>query len=193
MSIDKWIQHHKGDEPLFGLDRSKGINRSVSTEAGMMTEAEERMLVRAFDEAWPDKAEVDEPRLSYHQILDWCGSVWFSADEGSYQGDLYVVLTKQRMVGGDWRQQWGLAVIGYGSCSGCDALEGARRDGRVETLQLVKDIANNIRWFDKLINVADYVATVEPRWWTDTIEAKQVEAVVRAFCDVQTRRERTYV
>jgi hypothetical protein len=159
----------------------------------MMTEAEERMLVRAFDEAWPDKDDARYTRLSYRQILDWCGSVWFSADEGSYQGDLYVVLTKQRMVDGEWRQQWGVAIIGYGSCSGCDALEGAMDDGRAETLQLVKDIANNIRWFDKLIGVADFVASMEPRWWTDTIEAKQIEAVVRAFCAVQATRDRTYV
>ena len=66
-------------------------------------------------------------------------------------------------------------------------------DGRAETLQLVKDIANNIHWFDKLFDVADYVAKTEPRWWAGSIEAKQIEAGVRAFCDVQTRRERTYV
>jgi len=60
MSIDKWIQHHKGDEPLFGLDRSKGINRSVSTEPLMTIEeleAKLEIVTKHRDEAKKEAAE----------------------------------------------------------------------------------------------------------------------------------------
>jgi uncharacterized coiled-coil DUF342 family protein len=84
MSIDKWIQHHKGDEPLFGLDRSKGINRinrSVSTEPLMTIEELEAKLeiVTKHRDAWKkmldetnrhvlDMAALVEPGLHRHPV-----------------------------------------------------------------------------------------------------------------------------
>jgi len=61
MNIDKWIQHHKGDEPLFGLDRSKGINRSISTEPLMTIEeleAELDIVTKQRDEVHAEVARL---------------------------------------------------------------------------------------------------------------------------------------
>lgn len=152
-----------------------------------MTEQEERFLTARFAKAWPPNAEYEDARVGYIEILEWIGTVWFTADEGGYSGDIVAVLWKQRRDGENWRTVWGLASIGYGSCSGCDALQAARDDGREETLDLVKRIANDVRWFDNLLDIANFIDNETGQWWSDGLESRQVSAVIRAFCAVKVR------
>lgn len=63
------------------------------------------------------------------EVLEW---VTF----GSYQGDYAVILKKENMLG--------FIVIGYGSCSGCDALEACRSPE--EYNQLISAIVKGIYW-----------------------------------------------
>lgn len=63
------------------------------------------------------------------EILEW---VTF----GSYQGDYAVILKKDETLG--------FVVIGYGSCSGCDALEAC--DSDKEYRELLQSVIQNIHW-----------------------------------------------
>lgn len=55
---------------------------------------------------------------------------------GSYQGDYAVVVKRNEMLG--------FLVIGYGSCSGCDALEAC--DTQEEYDSLMSSVLNSISW-----------------------------------------------
>lgn len=91
------------------------------------------------------------------------GEILFWADFGNYQGD-YVALvgTPERM---------GFVVIGYGSCSGCDALEacgwGDEPDYDKNVSDLMDSIVNSIFWgtpqeIIARINDEEYIT-----WWSD--------------------------
>lgn len=57
---------------------------------------------------------------------------------GSYQGDYFMIVKENG--------KWGLLVFGYGSCSGCDALEAC---STYEDLNRVRiSLYNNIFWAD---------------------------------------------
>lgn len=55
---------------------------------------------------------------------------------GDYQGDYAAVLSNG--------MDYGFTVIGYGSCSGCDALEGCDTQEEYDTL--MESVRNNIFW-----------------------------------------------
>ena len=58
---------------------------------------------------------------------------------GDYQGDYAVVVKRNDM--------FGFLVIGYGSCSGCDALEGCETQEEYDTLML--SVLSSISWGGK--------------------------------------------
>ena len=71
---------------------------------------------------------------SYEDAFDDCKILkWKTL--GSYQGD-HVALVEAK--GG----QVGFAVIGYGSCSGCDALEGTGGEGAIAVFDGIRDGAH---------------------------------------------------
>lgn len=53
---------------------------------------------------------------SYDPILNDLGKVLFKLDEGSYSGDTRLIYT-------DSNSRYGILTFGWGSCSGCDALQ----------------------------------------------------------------------
>lgn len=57
---------------------------------------------------------------------------------GVYEGDLLMLLRKGK--------QWAFLVVGYASCSGCDSLESAQRDGARALMELRTSIKSRIRW-----------------------------------------------
>jgi hypothetical protein len=62
-------------------------------------------------------AELDHANISHQEILRQQGfSITAFETFGDYQGDYAAIVEKNGKVG--------LVIIGYGSCSGCDALEG---------------------------------------------------------------------
>lgn len=108
-----------------------------------------------------------------YDVLDWnvCGS---------YQGD-YVVLL------GDGERR-GFIVIGYGSCSGCDALEGAtpwsyEEDADwSEVVELSDQLTTEVMWEDSALALADRLEGLDEanHWWLLDDEVKAVrDKVVR--------------
>lgn len=76
--------------------------------------------------------------LSYRQIVESMemGEVRVWADFGSYQGDTFVLIRRNRV-----GTEWAYLSIGWGSCSGCDALESC--DDLEELEELRKGIAES--------------------------------------------------
>ena len=86
--------------------------------------------------------EYYSPPMSYDEIVATQGEILKDWVIGDWQGD-YVYLLKNN----DW---YSLVVVGYGSCSGCDALEGCENDEEFESLK--QSILNNIRWGNNKIS-----------------------------------------
>lgn len=104
----------------------------------------------------------------YDTWMEELGTVRAFANLGSYQGD-YVYLIQD----GD---RWGTSIIGYGSCSGCDAYEAAEwddeyalQDGREPTAvaSLRQDLQSNVRWFSSLDEARGYLLgdKRQLQWW----------------------------
>lgn len=75
---------------------------------------------------------------SYGQIVETFGEIVAEAEDDDYQGDsLYLVLKDG---------QYGVLTFGWGSCSGCDALEAV--SGQKDLDELQDDLERGIRWYD---------------------------------------------
>lgn len=90
---------------------------------------------------------------------------------GSYEGDFFAVLRD----GG----KFGLLIFGYGSCSGCDALEAS--SGSLTALtDLRDDMWSSITWRSRS-EMALYLAEKDFKleWWGNSSEGQKFIAKVR--------------
>ena len=88
------------------------------------------------DAAWDDYYAKSEP--TYKSLVESMGvDVLHSKFCGQYQGDAVFVLKRASF--------YGWLVFGYGSYSGCDALEASRSFEALDRLRT--DLYNSIRWF----------------------------------------------
>lgn len=77
--------------------------------------------------------------------------VLVEVDDDDYQGDSYRLIAD----GDEPGQNYGLLVFGWGSCSGCDALEGC---ASVDDLQsLADELYDSIKWFSNKDDLRKYV------------------------------------
>lgn len=75
---------------------------------------------------------------NYDQIVATFGRVLVETSDGDYQGDsLYLITDETR---------FGILTFGWGSCSGCDALEACSSQSDLDSLQ--DDLEKSIVWFD---------------------------------------------
>jgi hypothetical protein len=90
----------------------------------------------------------------YHELVASLGvDVLFTAAEGDYEGDWAFVLADQ-----SGRIGW--LVFGYGSCSGCDALQACEDVKAVASLR--DSLERSIDWFD---SPAEFAAWAESYDW----------------------------
>jgi hypothetical protein len=75
----------------------------------------------------------------YLPLLESMGQILVKVDDHDYSGDSRVLYKD-----GD---KYGILIFGWGSCSGCDALQGC--DSFEEIEQLRTKLFNDIRWFAK--------------------------------------------
>lgn len=109
--------------------------------------------------AWiPDDGHPD-----YEGIVEsWGYEITDAQAFGSYQGDILYLLKD-----GD---RHGLVVIGYGSCSGCDALEAVAPRGNDDDwspiIELAAELKRDIHWEDTHKALMKWVNTnPENHWW----------------------------
>jgi len=90
-------------------------------------------------ELYPDCQQDDwfDAPGNYQPIIDSFGSVALQHDEDGYQGDTWVLYKDGA--------RYGYLCFGWGSCSGCDALQGA--DSYAEIDSIIDGLRSNIRWF----------------------------------------------
>jgi hypothetical protein len=73
---------------------------------------------------------------SYQPMIDSWGEVLVQVDDHDYQGDTRVLLKKGKKIG--------LITFGWGSCSGCDALQACSNYRDLQNLYDV--LESNIKW-----------------------------------------------
>lgn len=88
----------------------------------------------------------------YDPIIQSFGEVLISVRDDDYQGDTRVLLKEDG--------QYGFLVVGWGSCSGCDALQAAESYEEIDSL--IETLRNAIRWFSSIEEAKKYInATTE--------------------------------
>lgn len=95
----------------------------------------------------------------YQPMLDEFGEILIQVDEEAYQGDSFLIYKNDN--------KYGLLVFGWGSCSGCDALQAC--DTIDEVQELMDRLYNSIEWFDSLQELKDYLSndsTEELKWYS---------------------------
>lgn len=97
-----------------------------------------------------------------HIVKSWGYEITDAQAFGSYQGDIVYLLKD-----GD---RHGLVVIGYGSCSGCDALEAATPYGNnadwSPLIELAAELKRDIHWENTHKALMEWANTApENHWW----------------------------
>lgn len=86
--------------------------------------------------------------LDYDEVLEsFEYEIVVQVDDDDYQGDTRVIFKDG--------ERYGFLIFGWGSCSGCDALEACNNFEEIEQLQ--NELFNNIQWFDNLKDLKQYV------------------------------------
>lgn len=75
---------------------------------------------------------------NYQPIIDEFGKILIQVDEDGYQGDIWVLYEDDG--------KFGYLQFGWGSCSGCDALQGC--DNLDEVQKLMDSLYASIKWFE---------------------------------------------
>lgn len=84
----------------------------------------------------------------YMPIVRLFGTPLVVVSDADYQGDMRVLLRSD--------SAYGFVVIGFGSCSGCDALQACTTFEDVD--RLIDQIELDIHWFNTLAEAQTYVA-----------------------------------
>jgi len=120
---------------------------------------------------YPDSftSTYDSP-CEYQPILDACGTVVVQVTSNDYQGDTWAIVES----GG----RYGYVNFGWGSCSGCDALQACSSYEEVD--ELAQQIENDIHWEnsaeDMLVWMADRDWETKYCWHEDDFKRFLVEA-----------------
>jgi hypothetical protein len=85
----------------------------------------------------------------YQPIIDALGTAVVQVDDDDYQGDTRVIFKKGK--------EYGYLKFGWGSCSGCDALQAC--DSIEEVQKLVDELQEQVKWFDSLEELQKFFRT----------------------------------
>ena len=85
----------------------------------------------------------------YQPMLDAFGNIVVQIDDHDYQGDSRVLYDEAGRIG--------ILIFGWGSCSGCDALQAC--DSIEEVQQLCDELQDDIKWFDDKNQALQWVLT----------------------------------
>lgn len=89
----------------------------------------------------------------YQPMLNEFGNILLQKDEQDYQGDSFLIYEKD--------DKYGYLTFGWGSCSGCDALQGCNSISEVQ--ELMDRLYSSIEWFDSLDALKEYFEETD---WT---------------------------
>ena len=89
----------------------------------------------------------------YQPMLNEFGNILLQKDEQDYQGDSFLIYEKD--------DKYGYLTFGWGSCSGCDALQACNTIDEVQ--ELMDKLYSDIKWFDSLDALKEYFEKID---WT---------------------------
>lgn len=102
------------------------------------------------------EAEFDEygfvygTEPTYDDIVATFGEILVESSDDDYQGDSLYLIRRE----GECKNI-GLLTFGWGSCSGCDALQAVSTPEDLDSLQA--DLERGIRWFYDVDDVGEYL------------------------------------
>ena len=82
----------------------------------------------------------------YHPITNAFGMVVVQVDDNDYQGDSRILYDNNGKIG--------YLNFGWGSCSGCDALQACNSIDEVQ--ELADELEDSIMWFDNAVQALNY-------------------------------------
>jgi hypothetical protein len=104
-------------------------------------------------ELYPDSFQYSfDSTGDYQPIINSFGDILVQVDDDNYQGDSLILLEKDG--------KYGLLQFGWGSCSGCDALQSCESHEDVD--ELIESLHNRIVWHD---NIKDMIKVIRTRDW----------------------------
>lgn len=74
----------------------------------------------------------------YQPMIEAFGNIAIQVDDNDYQGDTRVLYDNDGKIG--------VLIFGWGSCSGCDALQAC--ENMEEVQELCNSLQDDIKWFD---------------------------------------------
>lgn len=115
---------------------------------------------------------------NYQPIIESFGPILVQVDQNDYQGDSYVVY------GNSWDAPIRYLVFGWGSCSGCDALQGCNSYEEVD--RLIDSMRLKIRDFASVSAFRDYYRQSMSgyEWYVDTFTDKFLPAMGFSFEEI---------
>lgn len=96
--------------------------------------------------SYEGRTYFDSP-CDYTPIIQYFGHIIVEIEERGYQGDTFVLLGKD--------DRYGLLIFGWGSCSGCDALQACKNYEQIDTL--ITELENQIFWFDTFQDAQSFI------------------------------------
>jgi hypothetical protein len=88
----------------------------------------------------------DKEYADYNDVVSCFGTIVMELNDDDYQGDERYLLEKNG--------KYGYTIIGFGSCSGCDWLQGCST--KEEKIDLILEIERDIKWFKSLDDIKKY-------------------------------------
>lgn len=107
--------------------------------------------MKPIQDVYPDMGENFYGPCDYAPLLESMGTIVARVDQDDYQGDSWVLFRD-----GD---RFGYLQFGWGSCSGCDALQSCSNYYEIETLR--DSLVTQIRWGTRGETVA-YLRAIDP-------------------------------
>lgn len=109
---------------------------------------------------------------SYDPLINYLGTVAVLVRDRDYSGDTRILYHNENgMIG--------ILIIGWGSCSGCDALKKCETTEEIE--YLINTIKNNVKWFSSAQEALSYVKNKD---WIDEYSWHDTET--KTFVDIIT-------
>lgn len=97
------------------------------------------------DQGQSDPGQFYAP--SYSEIVTCFAEILLEVEQSDYQGDTLYLLRANG--------KYGYLQVGWGSCSGCDALQGC--DDWDDLQRLANDLESDIKWFDTGFDAVKYM------------------------------------
>lgn len=102
--------------------------------------------MKTVEELFPNSDGMYNYYSDYQPILEEFGSIIIQVDDEDYQGDSRVLYKSDN--------RYGYLNFGWGSCSGCDALQACNNNEDVQ--ELMDALYAGILWFDSSKDMLKY-------------------------------------